>query len=91
MSATRVFDNPVVSYLTTLIAMGVVATLLHLLISWTGLNDLGALLVFAAPISAYLAYCTHHDLRAQRRAAIWIYATSCSVITAAAVLVYLIS
>jgi hypothetical protein len=68
----------------------VVALALHLLILWLGVSDLVALLLFAAPISAYLAYCTHRSRASLWRSALSIYLTFSSVVIAAAGLVYLI-
>jgi hypothetical protein len=82
--------KPILSYGVTLILMGVSAMLLHQLILWLGVGDLVALLFFAAPISAYLAYCTHHTIAAQRRASVQIYASFCLVLIASAGLVYVI-
>jgi hypothetical protein len=82
--------KPILSYGATLILMGVTAMLLHQLILWLGVGDLVALLLFAAPISAYLAYCTHHSINDQRRAGVQIYASFCLVLIASAGLVYVI-
>jgi hypothetical protein len=82
--------KPVLSFSATLILMGVAAILLHQLILWLGVGDLVALLLYAAPVSAYLAYCTHHSFTAQRRAAVQIYASFSLVLIASTGLVYLI-
>ena len=82
--------KPVLSFGVTLILMGVAAMLLHQLMLWLGADDLVALLLFAAPLSAYLAYCTHHSVTAQRRATVQIYASFCLVSIASAGLVYVI-
>ena len=70
--------------------MGVAAILLHQLILWLGVGDLVALLLYGAPVSAYIAYCTHHSITAQRRACVQIYASFCLVLIASAGLVYVI-
>ena len=82
--------KPILSYLATLVAMGAVASLLHALIVWLGLGDLPALLLYAAPISAYLGYCNHQTWAAQRRAALQMYLSFSLVVIASAGLVYLI-
>jgi hypothetical protein len=82
--------KPVLSFGITLILMGVAAISLHQLILWLGVGDLVALLLFAAPVSAYLAYCTHHSAAAQWRATVQIYASFSLVLIASAGLVYLI-
>lgn len=82
--------KPVLSFCATLILMGVAAILLHQLILWLGVGDLVALLLFAAPVSAYLAYCTHNSAAARWRATVQIYASFSLVLIASAGLVYLI-
>jgi hypothetical protein len=82
--------KPVLSLLATLLSMGVVFTLLHHSIIWLGVGDLVALLLFAAPVSAYVAYCTHRKPAEQIRAAWQIYASFSLVVLAAAGLVYVI-
>lgn len=82
--------QPILSLAITLGLTGVIAVLLHLLIVWLGIGDLGALMIFAAPISAYLAYCTHRSNAHRWRAAAQIYASFCSVVLASAALVYYI-
>ena len=75
---------------TTLVLMGVVAVLLHLLIVWLGLPDLVALLVYAAPIAIYIAYCTQDSMDQIIGSAIRTYCSFAAVVVAAAGLVYLI-
>jgi hypothetical protein len=82
--------QPILSLAITLGLTGVIAVLLHLLIVWLGVGDLVALMIFAAPISAYLAYCTHHSNARRWRAAGQIYASFCSVVLASAAIVYYI-
>jgi len=81
---------PALALLTTLICMGVVFSLLHLAILWLGLSDLLALLAYAAPITLYIAYCTHRTRAAIWRSALQIYTAFSSVVLAASGLVYLI-
>jgi len=83
-------SNPLLAYVAILISMGVAFTLLHGLISWLNLSDLIALLIFAIPIAAYTAYCTHNSPRRALHSAIWIYGSFAGVVLASASLVYLI-
>lgn len=78
------------SFLATLLLLGVAFVLLHHLIVWVGANDLVALLLFAAPICAYISFCTHRGAHQQIRVACQIYASFSLVVLSAAGLVYLI-
>ncbi len=78
------------SYIATLGFFGVAFTLLHLAILWLGLPDLAALLLFAAPVIAYLAYCTQDTRAAMLKSAVRIYASFAAVVLSAGALVYLI-
>lgn len=81
---------PVLSLLTTLVLTGVVFSCLHFAIVWLKLTDLPALLVYAAPISFYLAYCTEETATATWRAGLQSYAVFCAVVLSATGIVYLI-
>ncbi len=70
--------------------MGVAFSFLHALILWLNLPDLAALLMFALPIVAYIAYCTQNSRRQALHSAIRIYATFAAVVLASTGLVYLI-
>ena len=78
------------SFAATLLLFGLVFTLLHLLILWLDLSDLPALMVFALPITAYIAYCTQPDQAAMLRSAIAIYLSFALVVTFAGLLAVLI-
>ena len=82
--------KPVLSYLATLAYFGVAFTILHLAILWLGLPDLAALLLFAVPVVAYIAYCTQPTRAAMTRAAATMYLSFAAVTLSAAGLVYLI-
>ena len=81
---------PVLSLFATLTVMGVVFTLLHWLILWLNLPDLAALLLFALPVAAYIAWCIADSRRAQVRLALQTYLTFSSVTIASAAIVYFI-
>jgi len=80
----------VLSLSATLALFGVVFTILHWLILWLGLKDLAALLVFALPVSGYVAYCTHESRIAMLAAAARIYLSFSLVVLFAGLLAYLI-
>ena len=82
--------SPVLSYLATLLCFGVAFSFLHLVFVWLKLPDLAALLVFALPVIAYIAYCTQNTRSAMLRSAVRIYLGFSGVVLAAAGLVYLI-
>ena len=81
---------PLLSLFTTLAIAGVVGVALHFLILWLGVGDLVALLIFGAPICAYIAYCTHRSRARIWRAALMSYASFSGVVLACAGLVYFI-
>ena len=81
---------PVLSLLATLALLGVAFTLLHWLILWLNLPDLVALLLFAIPVVAYLAWCTVEERAAQLRFALQMYLGFSAVTIASAAIVYLI-
>ncbi len=81
---------PVLSLFATLGLLGVAFTLLHWLILWLNLPDLAALLLFALPVSAYIAWCTVESRMAQVRFALQIYLCFGAVTVASAAIVYLI-
>ncbi len=70
--------------------MGVVFSLLHLIIVCSGVADIVALLLFAAPIVAYVSYCTQQSRAAIVYSAIRIYGGFAAVVLAAVGLVYFI-
>ena len=70
--------------------MGVAFSLLHGLIIWLNLPDLAALLMFALPLVAYIAYCTQNSRRQALLSAIRIYTSFAGVVLASTGLVYLI-
>ena len=82
---------PLASYLITLASAGVIAFLLHTLIVWLGVGDLVALLIFGAPVCAYIAYCCHQTRKAQSRAALQIYLSFALVVSTSAALVQFLS
>ncbi len=81
---------PVLSLIATLGLLGVAFTLLHWLILWLDLPDLVALLLFALPVVAYLAWCTFEERAAQLRFALQMYLSFSAVTIASAAIVYLI-
>ncbi len=82
--------SPVLSLVATLGLLGVTFTLLHWLILWLNLPDLVALLLFALPVVAYIAWCTVESRAAQLRFALQIYLCFSLVTIASAAIVYLI-
>jgi hypothetical protein len=70
--------------------MGVAFSLLHAVALELKLPDLVALLLFAIPVVAYIAYCTNNTRREALGSAIRIYLTFSSVLLAASGLVYVI-
>ena len=78
------------SLLTTLILLGVVFSLLHLVITWSGVADIVALLLFALPIVVYISYCTQQSPAAIVSSAVRIYCGFAAVVLAAVGLVYVI-
>ena len=82
--------NPVLSFTATLIFFGMAFSLLHAAIVWLGLPDLAALLLFAIPVVAYLAYCTQSSTAAMVNSAVRVYLSFAAVTLSAAGLVYLI-
>jgi hypothetical protein len=82
--------KPLISLAITLVATGALASLLHLVIVWLGVNDLVALLLYAAPIAIYVSYCTRQSRADIVGSALLIYCSFSGVVLAAAGLVYLI-
>ena len=78
------------SLATTLVLMGVVASLLHLLLVRLGATDVVALLVYAVPIVAYISYCTQNSRSEIISSAVLVYCSFTAVVVTAAGLVYLI-
>ena len=81
---------PVLSYLATLILFGVAFSFLHLLIVRLNLPDLAALMIFALPVIAYIAYCTQNTRAGMLGSAARIYLGFAGVVLTAAGVVYLI-
>jgi len=82
--------KPVVSFAATLILLGATFLLLHLVGVWAGVIDVVALLLFAIPITGFIAYCTHQSQTQMLRSALQIYGSFCAVVVSAVGLVYLI-
>jgi hypothetical protein len=70
--------------------MGLIFVGLHYLILFLGLNDLSALILFALPVIAMIAYSCHDSLSAMIRSARTIFISFISVIFAAWGLVWFI-
>ncbi len=82
--------RPLLSLIAALVLLGAAFSLIHLLSLWLRLPDLVALLLFAIPVVAYIAY-TLFDSRAEMlRAAMTYYVSFAGVVLAAAGLVFLI-
>lgn len=81
---------PIITFIAILGMLGVAFFLLHLIISFLGLSDLVALLLFAAPVTAVLAYCTEESKQKMITTALKIYGSFVSVVLCAAALVYYI-
>ena len=82
--------QPLVSFITTLIILGMVMTLLHWLIFSLNLPDIVALLLFAIPLTVYIAYCTQETRGKMWRSAITMYAAFAGVTLSAVGLVLFI-
>ncbi len=78
------------SFIATLIFFGVAFSILHVTILWLRLPDLAALLLFAAPLIGYIAYCTQDTRAAMLLSATRIYVSFAIVVLSAGGLVYLI-
>jgi len=83
-------SQSILSLITTLILLGVVFSFLHLIIVWSGVADIVALLVFAAPIVVYISYCTQQSRSAIVGSAVRIYCAFATVALPAIGLVYVI-
>jgi len=82
--------RPVLSFIAALAVLGAAFSIVHWISLALALPDLLALLLFALPVIAYIAYCTE-DTRAQMLRAAWrIYATFAAVLLASAALVFFI-
>ena len=80
-------------FISLLILLGLMAMAfvgLHYLILFFGLNDVAALLLFALPVVAMIAYSSHDTLPEMIRSARTIYISFISVIFAASGLVWFI-
>jgi len=69
------------------VLLGAAFALIHHAALWLQLPDLVALLLFALPVVAYIAYCTCDTRADMRRAALRIYLSFASVVIAASALV----
>ena len=79
--------QPVISFIATLVFLGVAFSFLHWLILALGLSDLVALLLFALPIAGYIAYTTQETTETRWRFAVRIYVVFAAVTLSAAGLV----
>ncbi len=82
--------NPLVSFIATLIILGLALSMIHLLSLALALPDIIALLLLALPLTLFIAYCSHESHAQMLRAAIQIYCSFASVVIASAAIVYLI-
>lgn len=82
--------NPLASFFATLGFFGVAFPLLHVTVLWLRLPDLAALLLFALPVTAYVAYCSQNSRAVMLRSAARIYVSFALVVLSAGALVYLI-
>ena len=82
--------QPIVSFVATLGLLGVAFTILHWVILWLRLPDLAALLLFALPVTAYIAWSMQEGRSRQLRFGLQIYVTFAAVVVACAGIVYLI-
>ena len=82
--------KPIISFLITLGLMALAFVGLHYLILFFKLSDVTALILFALPVVAIIAYSTHETSREMLRSAILIYTCFVSVILAASGLVWFI-
>jgi hypothetical protein len=82
--------QPILSFIATLVVLGVAFSLLHWLILALGLSDLAALMLFAVPIAGYLSYATQETMEARIRFAVRIYLVFAAVTLSAAGIVWYI-
>lgn len=82
--------QPLLSFIATLVVLGVAFSFLHWLILALGLNDLAALMLFALPITGYIAYSTQETTATRIRFAIRMYLVFAAVTLSAAALVWYI-
>ena len=82
--------QPLLSFIATLVVLGVAFSFLHWLILALGLNDLTALMLFALPITGYIAYSTQETTETRLRFALRMYLVFASVTLSAAALVWYI-
>lgn len=82
--------NPVVSFVVTLVILGLAESVIHLLSLWLELPDIVALLLMALPLVLFISYCSHESRAQIIRAAIRIYAGFAAVVIASAAIVYFI-
>jgi hypothetical protein len=80
----------ILSLTTTLILLGVVFSFLHLVIVWSGVADIVALLLLAVPIVVYISYCTQQSRVEIVRSAVRTYCGFAAVVLASVGLVYVI-
>ena len=82
--------QPLVSFIATLVVLGVAFTALHWLILLFNLPDIVALLLFGIPVVCYIAYCTQETRAAMWRSAVRVYFSFAAVTLSAAGLVLFI-
>ncbi len=82
--------RPVLSFIAALAGFAAAFSVVHWVSFKLALPDLVALLLFALPIVAYIAYCTHDRRQQMLRAGGVIYTGFAATVLACAGLVYLI-
>ena len=82
--------HPILSFTATLGILGVAFSIIHIAGFVFELPDLLVLLLFAIPLTIYIAYCTHDTRARMQRAALRLYAGFASVVLASAAIVYFI-
>ena len=81
---------PLITFIAILGTLGLAFLLLHLIILFLGLSDLVALLLFAAPVTVMVAYCSEESKPKMINSALKIYGCFVSVVLCTAALVYYI-
>ncbi len=82
--------GPALSFVATLALLGIAFTLLHWLSLWLALPDIGALLLFALPLSFYFAYCVEPTRARMLRVGLRHYLVFAGVVLACAGIVHVI-
>lgn len=83
--------RPALSFLGVLAGFGAAFSFIHWFSLALGLPDLVALMLFALPVIAYIAYCTQDSPAAMLRAGTITYTAFAAILLACAGLVYLIA